>query len=115
MGAHADDGRHAETSRGVPRRHALPLRLIGSLGSVGYKDKPMFEYNHATSEFQYDGAKGGTAWRTKVDRYMVYKAPALKELLEWSEARDGDYIDNHVVVKACAAKLSEEQATAVNS
>ena len=37
MGARADDGRHAETSRGASRRHALPLTLTGWLGSVGYK------------------------------------------------------------------------------
>ena len=98
----------------MPVRRTFPQALVGSLGSIGYKDKLMFEYNHATSEFQYDGAKGGTVWRTKVDRYMVYKAPALKELLEWSKAQEGDYIDNNVVVKACAAKLSEEQATAMN-
>ena len=29
-------------------------------------------------------------------------------------SQEGDYIDNNVVVKACAAKLSEEQATAVD-
>ena len=68
MGAHADDGSHAEKSRGVPRRHAVPLTLIGSLGSVGYKDKPMLEDKLATSELQYDGVKGGTAWKTKVER-----------------------------------------------
>ena len=87
MGTHADDGSHAETSRGIPRRHALPLTLPGSLGSVGYKDKPMFEDKLATSEFQYDGVKGGTAWKTTVECYMVYKAPVLKELLEWAEAK----------------------------
>ena len=91
------------------------MTLSGSLGSIGYKDRPMFEDKLATSEFQYDGVKGGTAWKTKVERYMVYKAPVLKELLEWAEAQEGDYINNEVVVKACAAKRSDEQATAVNS
>ena len=91
------------------------MTLSGSLGSIGYKDRPMFEDKLATSEFQYDGVKGGTAWKTKVERYMVYKAPVLKEFLEWAEAQEGEYINNAVVVKACAAKLSDEQATAVNS
>ena len=58
--------------------------------------------------------KGGTAWKTKVERYMVYKAPVLKELLEWAEAQDNEDISNDLVVKACSAKLSEEQAPAVN-
>ena len=46
---------------------------------------------------------------------MVYKAWVLKEVLEWAEAQDCENIDNDLIVRACAAKLSEEQATAVNS
>ena len=68
----------------------------------------MFEDKLATTEFQYDGVKGGTAWKTKVERYMVYKAPVLKELLDWAEAQDNEDISNDLVVKACSAKLSEE-------
>ena len=78
MGAHADDGSHAETSCGASQPHAFPLTLTGSLGSVGYEDKPMFEDKLATSEFQYDGVKGGTAWKTNVERYMVNQALVLK-------------------------------------
>ena len=48
----------------------------------------MFEDKLATTEFQYDGIKNGAAWKTKVERYMVYKAPVLKELLEWAEAQE---------------------------
>ena len=95
-------------------RLTLPLKLAGSLGSVGYKDKPMFDDKLATTEFQYDGVKGGAAWKIKAERYMVYKAPVLKELREWAEAQDNDDINNDLVVRACSAKLSEEQATAVN-
>ena len=68
---------------------------------MGYKDKTVFEDKLATSEFQYDGVKGGTAWKTKVERYMVCKALVPKELLEWAEAQDGENIDNNLVVRAC--------------
>ena len=67
------------------------------------------------TEFQYDGVKNGAAWKTKVERYIVYKAHVLKALLEWAEAQDNDDITNDLVVRACSAKLSEEQATVVNS
>ena len=104
-----------ETPGERTRRRTLPLKLAGSLGSVGYKDKAMFEDKLATTEFQYDGVKGGAAWKTKVERYMVYKAHVLNEFLEWAKAQDNDDINNDLVVRACLAKLSEEQATAVNS
>ena len=92
------------------------MALLGSLGFVGYKDRLMFDDKLTMdADFKFDGVSHGSAGKTKMERYMVYKAPVLKELLEWSEAQDGDYINNNVVVKACAAKLSEEQATAVNS
>ena len=54
----------------------------------------MFEDKLATTEFQYDGVKGGTAWKT---------------------AQDNEGISNDLVVKACSAKMSEEQATSVTS
>ena len=82
----SQNGRAYTHEVSAPVRRTLPLALVGSLGSIGYKDRPMFEDKLATSEFQYDGVKGGTAWKTKVERYMVYKAPVLKEFLEWSEA-----------------------------
>ena len=69
-----------ETPGERTRRRAFPLALVGYFGSVVYKDKPMFEDKLATTEFQYDGVKGGAAWKTKVERYMVNKAPVLKEL-----------------------------------
>ena len=75
----------------------------------------MFEDKLATSEFQYDGVRGGTAWKTKVERKMVCKAPVIKKPFEWAEAQDGDNIDNDLVIRDCSAKLSAEQATTVNS
>ena len=87
----------------------FPLPLSGSLGSVGYKDRPMFDDKLTTeTEFKFDGVNHGTAWKTKVERYMVYKAPILKELLEWAEAQDNEAITEDHVIAACSRKLSEE-------
>ena len=53
----------------------FPVLLPGALGSVGYKDRPMFDDKLTTeAEFKFDGVNHGSAWKTKVERYMVYKA-----------------------------------------
>ena len=76
----------------------------------------MFEDKLTTeAEFKFDGVNNGSAWKTKVERYMVYKAPILKELLEWDEAQDGETISEAHMVAACSRRLPEEQALAVNT
>ena len=30
------------------------------------------------AELKFDGVNNGSAWKTKVERYMVYKAPTLR-------------------------------------
>ena len=44
------------------------------------------------ADFKFDRVNNGSAWKTKIERYMVYKAPVLKGLLERDEAQDGDAI-----------------------
>ena len=46
---------------------------------------------------------------------MVYKAPVLKELLEWAEAQDGEAITEARMIAACSRRLSEEQGLNVNA
>ena len=67
------------------------------------------------ADFKFDSVSYGSAWKTKIERYMVYKAPVLKELLEWAEAQDGEAIPEAKMVAACSRKLSEEQALNVNA
>ena len=87
------------------------MTLSGSLGSVGYRDRPMFDDKLTTeTEFKFDGVNHGTAWKTKVERYMVYKAPILKELLEWAEAQDNEPITEDHVIAACSRRLSSATA-----
>ena len=94
----------------------FPLFLPGAFDSVGYKDRLMFEDKLTTeAEFKFDGVNSGSAWTRRVERYMVYKAPILKELLEWFEARDGEIISEAHMVAACSRRPPEEQALAVNA
>ena len=67
------------------------------------------------AEFKFDGVNNGSAWKTKVERYMVYKAPILKELLEWAEAQDNEVITEDQMIAACSRRLPDEQARNVNA
>ena len=68
-----------------------------------------------TAEYQWDGTKGGAAWKSRVERYFITKAPVLRELLEWAEAQDAATISESQVVEATSRRLTEEQAMAVNA
>ena len=52
------------------------------------------------ADFKFDSVSHGSAWKTKIERYMVYEAPVLKELLEWAEAQDGEAISEANMVAA---------------
>ena len=68
-----------------------------------------------TPEHQWDGVKGGAAWKSRVERYFITKAPVLRELLELAEAQDADVIIEAQVIEASSNRLTSEQAMAVNS
>ena len=52
-----------------------------------FKDKTLFDDKVLlTPEYQWDGVKGGAAWKSRVERYFITKAPVLRELLECAEA-----------------------------
>ena len=46
------------------------------------------------AEFQFNGSKGGDAWRGKVERYFISKIPALHMLLQWAERQEGVITDD---------------------
>ena len=56
-------------------------------------------------EYRYNGVKGGAAWKSKLERYFVSKAPVLRELLEWAESQDNTVIDEATMVRAVSARL----------
>ena len=67
------------------------------------------------AKFKFDGVNNGSAWKTKVERYMVCKARIFKEVLEWAEAQDGETISEAHMDAACSPRLPEEQALVVNA
>ena len=94
----------------------MPLRMPGPLGAIQYKDRPMFDDKVMMhQDYAYNGSKGGSTWKSKVERYFITKAPVLRELLEWAEAQDAETISEEQVVEATSTRLSSEQAMAVNS
>ena len=66
-------------------------------------------------EYRYNGLKGGAAWKSKLERYFVSKAPVLRELLEWAKSQDNTVIDEATMVRAVSVRLTEEQALSVNA
>ena len=67
------------------RPRQFPLRMLGPLGCIAFKDKTMFDSRlMLDASYKYNGIKGGMAWKCKVDRYFVTQAPCLRELLAWA-------------------------------
>ena len=93
-----------------------PLKMHGLLGAINFKDRMIFDDKvMLTAEYQWDGVKNGAAWKSRVERYFITKAPVLRELLEWAEAQDAEEIPESLVVEATSNRLTTEQALAVDS
>ena len=61
--------------------------MPGLLGAISFKDRSLFDDKFMlASEYQWDGMKGGAAWKSRVERYFITTLPVLRELLEWAEA-----------------------------
>ena len=89
---------------------------MASSWAITFKDRTLFvDKVMLTPEYQWDGVKGGAAWKSCVERYFITKAPVLRELLEWAEAQDADVITEAQVVEASSNRLTSEQAMAMNS
>ena len=67
----------------------LPLVLTEPLGSVGYKDKPVFDEKLAErEEYRYGGKNGGIAWKRKVENHFISRAPVMQGVLAWGEEEE---------------------------
>ena len=78
-----------ETSRGAGGRKKLHLRLNGPLGAIGYKDRPIFDEKMAThAEYKFNGIKDGVAWKTRLERHFIARAPVLRNILEFADLED---------------------------
>ena len=90
--------------------------MLGPLGAITFKDRGMFDDKlMLNEEYRYNGIKGGAAWKSKLERYFVSKAPALRDLLECTESQDNAEISKAKICLATSARLTEEQALSVNA
>ena len=90
--------------------------MPGLLAAITFKDRSLFDDKvMLASEYQWDGMKGGAAWKSRVERYFISKTPVLRELLEWAEAQDAETISEAQVIEAISKRLTDEQAMALNA
>ena len=93
----------------------LPVVLTAPLGSIGYRDKALFEDKLALQpEYKSDGLKGGANWKKRVENHFISKAPVLKEILEWVEREDMKEITPARLAEAVGQALTPEQIYMVN-
>ena len=79
VAAHADE-HTGETLRGSPAGtdRQWPLKMVGLLGEINFKDPHLFDDKVMLApEYQWNGIKGGAAWKIRVERYFIMKAPVL--------------------------------------
>ncbi len=94
--------------------------LKGPLGAIGYKDKSPFDDKLTIQDdYRFNGSKGGLAWKGKIERYFIGKAPVLKELLEWVE-KDEHAATNGVITferlsAAVDRKMTEDQLLMIDA
>ena len=57
----------------------LPLRLTAPLGSIGFKDRAIFDMKFTLQdEYKFSGKPGeGFKWKKKVESYFITCAPVL--------------------------------------
>ena len=102
--------------RGANGKLLLPLTLREPIGSAGYKDKPMFDDKLSErSEYQYAGEAGtGIAWKGKVERHFISRAPVMMNILKWAENQGLEKITEPMLAAAIGSKLTDEQQMIMN-
>ena len=92
-----------------PRARAEPLPLVlGPLGQLYDPHAKLFDDKLANqSNFQFDGSKGGAAWKGKVERYFISKCPALMKMLSWAEKWEGEEITQELLIRATQGTLMD--------
>ncbi len=94
----------------------LPLPLRGPLGAISFKERSLFDDKMAgQSEFKFDGVKGGIAWKGRIERMFIARAPVLKEILEWAEGEELLTVTTEKFIEAVGSKLTEEQVLTTNA
>ena len=81
---------HAAATTTALTRSLTPLPLeYGPLGALLHSKHGLFDDKITSEEeYKFDGSKGGDRWKGKVERYMISKVPALKNIFIWAEKVD---------------------------
>ena len=67
---------------------------LNMLSGDKFAERSLFDEKVASSSgYQYDGTKGGVAWKMKVRGYFISKVPALVGILKWAEKHDQDKVE----------------------
>ena len=82
----AAPGAGAHASRSESASGGLPLTL-GSLGALG-SNRIFDDRVSVQDDFRLDGRKNGHQWKSKTERYLISKVPALSQLLRWAEREE---------------------------
>ena len=89
----------------------LPLKLMATLGSIGYKDRPIFDHKMTLQdEMKFNGVKDGFKWKKKIEQYFITCAPVMMEISRWAERQDHRPIRAETFAYAVSHKMTEEQA-----
>jgi hypothetical protein len=102
--------------RGPGGKLLLPLTLREHISSAGYKDKPMFDDKLTEkADYTYTGKAGtGIAWKGKVERHFISRAPVIMNILKWAEEQGLNKITEADFARAVGSKLTEEQQMIMN-
>ena len=102
--------------RGPDGKLLLPLTLREHIGSAGYKDKLMFDEKLTEkADYTYTGKAGtGIAWKGKVERHFISRAPVMMNILKWAEEQGLNKISEAHFAQAVGPKLTEEQQMIMN-
>ena len=93
----------------------LDKRPLGLLNNEKM-DRPIYDDKMATQpEYRFDGQKGGVAWKSKTERYLISKCPALMSILKWAEKHDKMRIEDDAFDKVVGHFMTEEQQRTINA
>ena len=107
--------RDSATSKSTMFDPSSPLELLEPLGTIGAKDKQLFDDKLATTpDFQFNGTRNGLAWVRKVENHFISRSPVLLAVLQWAEECE-ESIDVPMIKRVAGHVLTEEQIRNVNA
>ena len=65
----------------------LPL-VLGFLGTSLASGRIFDDKISIHEDFRFNGHKNGHAWRSKTERYLITRVPALSQILRWAEREE---------------------------